>query len=105
MENEFNPRAMRMTAEPPMRAREMARKMGISDRYLRDMEEGVRPWPQHQKTAFISILNAWRQEPTPHVRKRRKDFGTKKPKQRRRGPAKPHVPVVAHSHHEIVGIG
>jgi transcriptional regulator with XRE-family HTH domain len=72
-------RKIRQSIRPKLRLREMARKMNVSPTYLSELERGTRGihgWPTHRKQAYIRILDEWRKNPTPRVRKKR----TVKPK-------------------------
>jgi hypothetical protein len=50
---------------------EMARKLGISNTYMYELEKGTRPWPEEMKKKFFEELRAWEKAPTPRPRKPR----------------------------------
>jgi len=55
---------------PPMRRREMARRMGISDTYLRGLENGIYPWLTHRKRDFLQEIALWKKNPDAKPRKK-----------------------------------
>jgi hypothetical protein len=72
----LNARNLRTKLRPPMSLREMARKLDISVPYLVDLEKGHRGhdgWDKKLKDRFLAEIAAWRNRPTPRVRKIRSD--------------------------------
>lgn len=69
----------RETTAPHLSLREMARKLDLNHQYVRDMEEGVRPWARDHKERYMAVIADWKKNPSPTPRKRR----TVKPKRRR----------------------
>lgn len=66
----------REASAPHLSLREMARKLVMSHVYLRDLEEGFRPWSGDRRERYMRILSDWRESPSPTPRKPR----TTKPK-------------------------
>jgi hypothetical protein len=97
----FDAKKIREAMEPPFRRREMARRMGISDTYLRSLEEGRYPWLPHRIKDFKHEIELWKKNPDAKPRKKwGRKHGCRADGSPARGPS-----FVPHSHHEIVGIG
>ncbi len=117
MDNEaFDLKTIRKSLIPPISRLEMARRMGVSNAYLNALENGLSKWPQKRRDQVDEIIAAYRIDPERRGRKKRKDSGKSHRRFKLKGGRKPRVwtpkanvadqvPVVAHSHHEIVGIG
>lgn len=69
----------RESTVPHLSIREMSRKLGMSHRYVMDMEEGIRPWAGDNLARYMKVITDWKKNPTPTPRKPR----TVKPKRRR----------------------
>ena len=102
-------RKAREALTPRMSRLELARKMSLSNQYLRQIESGERKFSALRQQQCHAVLEAWKTSPTPTARKRRNDIGKKHRKFRLKEKRKPRVLAeptpVPHSQDAIVGIG
>jgi hypothetical protein len=108
-EEKFDAKALREAAVPTLTRAEIRKRMGVSWTYIYQMESGVVKWPEKRREQFLKIIADWQADPVPVPRKKRSDAGlTHRMRKRRKKRAAmlQGVPApVAHSHHEVVGIG
>lgn len=108
-EGKFNGKALREAAVPLLTKAEVAKQMKVSWTFLDEMESGLAKWPERRKAEYLAVIAKWNENPVPTPRKKRSDAGLThraRKRRKRRAAMLQGVPVpVAHSHHEIVGIG
>lgn len=69
----------RESVTPRLSLREMSRKLGLTHRYVLDMEDGLRAWSGDYLERYMKVIADWKNSPSPTPRKPR----TVKPKRRR----------------------
>lgn len=62
-------RKIRESLTPMLTRREMARRMQVSETYLKDLERGTRPWTPPLAEAFDREIEAWKVNPDDRPRK------------------------------------